>query len=180
MAGRVVACVRNQWAGFLALFLVIAGGTAYAANTVGSSDIIDGEVKTADLATNSVRTTKIATGQVQSVDIANRGIQEDDLAHNSVGPDELQAGTVPHHTYNDSGGSANDTTKVKEVEVSCALPEHKVVSGGYVISGPGGANVPEVEIQRSYAVNDNTWLVRAMATSGAPQWQLAVVTTCAF
>ena len=65
--------------GALALFLVIAGGTAYAANTVGSSDIIDesiqsvdvknGEVTAADLANNSVRSTKIAKNQIQSVDV---------------------------------------------------------------------------------------------------------------
>ena len=29
----------------LAVFAVLAGGTAYAANTIGSSDIIDGQVK---------------------------------------------------------------------------------------------------------------------------------------
>jgi hypothetical protein len=39
----------------LALFLVIAGGTAYAANTVFSSDIVDGEVKVADLGTGPTR-----------------------------------------------------------------------------------------------------------------------------
>ena len=33
----------------LAFFGVLAGGTAYAANTVFSADIVNGEVKTADL-----------------------------------------------------------------------------------------------------------------------------------
>ncbi len=33
----------------LALVVAVAGGTAYAANTVFSSDIVDGEVKTADV-----------------------------------------------------------------------------------------------------------------------------------
>jgi hypothetical protein len=58
----VLVHVRAQWAGFLALFLVIAGGTAYAANTVFSTDIVDGEVKTADIDNNAVRSTKIGTG----------------------------------------------------------------------------------------------------------------------
>ena len=66
--------------GALALFLVIAGGTAYAANTVGSSDVINesllsqdiknGEVKTAELANNAVRTGNIAYGQVTKADLA--------------------------------------------------------------------------------------------------------------
>jgi hypothetical protein len=69
MVRRVLAQMRAQWAGFLALFLVIAGGTAYAANTIHSSDIIDGEVKTADVANNAVRTEKIANGQVTAADL---------------------------------------------------------------------------------------------------------------
>lgn len=66
---RLTALVRTQWVGLLALFLVLAGGTAYAANTVFSADIVDGEVKTADLANNSVNTAKIANKQVRSNDV---------------------------------------------------------------------------------------------------------------
>jgi hypothetical protein len=67
---RIVAHLRGQWAGLLALFLVIAGGTAYAANTIGSSDIINGQVKSAD----------IGTGQVQSIDVKNEGLTGADIA----------------------------------------------------------------------------------------------------
>ena len=56
----------------------------------------------------------------------------------------------------------------------------EVTGGGFVIAGPGGVNVPNVAIQRSYAVDDNTWLVRAVATSGTPNWQLTGIATCAF
>jgi hypothetical protein len=73
MVGRVLACMRAQWAGFLALFLVIAGGTAYAANTIGSTDIINGQVKSAD----------IGTGQVQSIDVKGEGLTGDDVADQS-------------------------------------------------------------------------------------------------
>ena len=46
MIRTVLAHLRAQWMGALALFLVLAGGTAYAANTIGTSDIINGQVKT--------------------------------------------------------------------------------------------------------------------------------------
>jgi hypothetical protein len=59
--------------GALALFLVIAGGTAYAANTVFSSDIVNGEVKSVD----------IATGGVQSADVKNQGLTGADIADQS-------------------------------------------------------------------------------------------------
>jgi len=55
---------------FLALLVALGTGGAYAANTVFSTDIVDGEVKAVDLASNSVRTSKIGTGQVTSSDLA--------------------------------------------------------------------------------------------------------------
>lgn len=42
---------------------------AYAANTVFSADIVDGEVKTADLASNSVTAAKIKDGEVKAAEI---------------------------------------------------------------------------------------------------------------
>lgn len=54
----------------VAIVLAVGGGAAYAANTVFSSDIVDGEVRSVDLANNSVRTAKIADGQVTAGDLA--------------------------------------------------------------------------------------------------------------
>jgi hypothetical protein len=46
---RLRAHLRAQWAGLLALALVLAGGTAYAANTVFTQDIVNGQVRPVDL-----------------------------------------------------------------------------------------------------------------------------------
>lgn len=46
---RLLAHLRSQWAGLLALSLVLAGGTAYAANTVFTQDIVNGQVRPVDL-----------------------------------------------------------------------------------------------------------------------------------
>ena len=54
----------------LCLVLIVGGGVAYAANTVFSADIADGEVKTAEVATAAVRTEEIANGQVEAADLA--------------------------------------------------------------------------------------------------------------
>ena len=51
MLATLLAHLRNQWMGALALFLFLASGTAYAANTVFRSDIVDGSSE----ATRSVR-----------------------------------------------------------------------------------------------------------------------------
>jgi hypothetical protein len=66
---RLIALVRAQWAGVLALFLVIAGGTAYAADTIGSDDIINGQVKSVDIGNNQVQSADIKDGSLNDEDI---------------------------------------------------------------------------------------------------------------
>jgi hypothetical protein len=53
----------------LALLFAL-GGTAYAVNTVRSSDIVNGTIKTDDLGTGSVRSIDIKNGAVTRTDIA--------------------------------------------------------------------------------------------------------------
>lgn len=47
---------------------------AYAANTVFSTDIVDGQVKTADLANNAVTAAKIKDGEVKAAEIAANAV----------------------------------------------------------------------------------------------------------
>ena len=54
----------------LALVIAVAGGTAYAADTVFSSDIVDGEVKSVD----------IGNSQVVSADVRNGVLNDEDIA----------------------------------------------------------------------------------------------------
>ena len=79
----------------LCLFFVMAGGAAYAADTIFSSDIVDGEVKTPDIAQNAVATGKIGNNQVFPADVRDDtlpdgGLTAADLAQNAVGTSELQ------------------------------------------------------------------------------------------
>ena len=96
MLARIVKHLR-EWAGVLALVLVLTGGVAYAANTVFSSDIVDGEVKTPDIASNAVASGKIGNNQVFSDDVRddtlpNGGLGGVDIANDSLkGPDIAEA-----------------------------------------------------------------------------------------
>ncbi len=177
-----------------AVFLVLTGGAAYAANTVFSTDIVNGEVKTADLANEGVTAAKIATNGVYSADVRddtlpNGGLTSADLAADSVTANEIAPGSVnfsqiaggavPAFVYTQSTSTAIDTTSVKEVTVACDdsfLSE--VIGGGFVIAGVNGVNVPNVVVQRSYAVSATEWLVRAVVTSGIPNWQLTARANC--
>ena len=85
----------------IACFGVLAGGTAYAANTIGSSDIINesilsediknGEVKNSELAGDSVGTNKIAPGNVTTSDIAANSVTAAKIPNDAGGSDNVNA-----------------------------------------------------------------------------------------
>jgi hypothetical protein len=80
--------LRQNTIAFIALILsvfTLGGATAYAVNTVRSSDIVDGQVMNQDLAPNSVGNGKIIDGQVTNPDLANNSVTGPKLANNSVG-----------------------------------------------------------------------------------------------
>ena len=77
-----------------AVALALGGGVAYAANTVFSTDIVDGEVKTADLDNNSVRTTKIVNGQVANADLHDDAVDSSKVADGSIGNPDLGVDSV--------------------------------------------------------------------------------------
>jgi hypothetical protein len=66
---------------------------AYAANTVFSTDIVDGQVMTADLANNAVTAAKIKDGEVKAAEIAANAVGSSEIATDAVGAAELQGVT---------------------------------------------------------------------------------------
>jgi hypothetical protein len=69
---------------YLALFVAVATGGAYAANTIRSSDIVDGEVRNPDLANLSVTTPKLASNAVTSTKVLNNSLAGADLAPSAL------------------------------------------------------------------------------------------------
>jgi hypothetical protein len=102
MGEKIRQHIRSNVIGYIALFVALSG-TAYAANTVGSSDIIDesilsqdiknGEVKNNDLGTDAVGSGKIVDSAVRSADVADDttdfGLTAQDLEPASVGTSEV-------------------------------------------------------------------------------------------
>ena len=58
---------------------------AYAANTVFSTDIVDGEVKNADIAGNSITSNRIYPGSVTNTDIGADAVDDDQVLDGSLG-----------------------------------------------------------------------------------------------
>src|SRR3954470_12298624 len=99
----------------IAFFIAVAGGTAYAANTIGSADIIDesiqsvdvknGEVKTPDLGTNSVTSSRIATGNVFNSDLATDAVNSAKVAANTLTASDLGPDSVTGSELKDKPGT---------------------------------------------------------------------------
>ena len=88
----------------LAVVLVIGGGTAYAANTVFSSDIVDGQVRTADIGDLEVRAADVAANSLGSAKIADGGVQGIDVANDSLGGADIDESTLQNVNASKVGG----------------------------------------------------------------------------
>jgi hypothetical protein len=92
----------------IACFGVLAGGSAYAANTIASSDIIDNEIRTAD-----VRDDTSAGGGLGSIDIANgemttNEIRDDTQVFGGLFSQDLAAGSVRSSEVQDNSLTGAD------------------------------------------------------------------------
>jgi hypothetical protein len=125
---------KHQWrrpshatvVAYLALFVALATGSAWAAATIGSNDIKNnailtrhiknGAVTTSKLATGAVRTAKLATGAVRTARLANGAV-----TGNKVGADTLTGTNIDESTLGEvpsantaniasTAGSANSAT----------------------------------------------------------------------
>jgi len=85
MFSKALVHLRRQWMGALALFLVLTGGIAYAADTIGSSDVIDNSLLSADLANNKA---------VKSADVANGQLNDEDVGQGTFVNFAANVGTV--------------------------------------------------------------------------------------
>ena len=110
MGTELLAHLRRQWMGALALFLVLTGGTAYAANTVFSTDIVNDQVYSADvrndtltgggLAAQDLRSGSVGPAEAAglgSADIADGALNDEDIGQNTFNF-EATIGTVPAHS----------------------------------------------------------------------------------
>jgi hypothetical protein len=79
---------------YLALFVALGGTGAYAANTVFSTDIVDGEVRPPDLATAVVGTDKLAGGAVTSEKVRDDSVAGRDVLDNSLKGADIDESTL--------------------------------------------------------------------------------------
>lgn len=162
MSGRIRTHLRGNAVGYIALFLVLTGGTAQAlddSNTVFSDDIVNGEVTVSDIGPNAITTTKIENRQVATGDLAIGAVNTNQIAPNAVNgsrvaDDSLGGADVSNLTGADLVGNSLTGANIDEGavflggELNGALSSASLGLG--VVEGPnvasdslGGASIDE-------------------------------------
>jgi hypothetical protein len=91
---RIGRHVRGNVVAYLALFVALGGTSAYAANTIGSGDVIDDSLQSVDLRNGDVQAVDIAPGAVNTSHIKDGAIKDTDLATGAVGSAKIKDGSV--------------------------------------------------------------------------------------
>ncbi len=125
--GKALAHLRSNVVAYIAMFFAIATGAAYAANTVFSADIVDGEVKEVDLAPNAVTTQKLKKSAVGAADL-----RADSVSGSKVADDSLTGADIDESTLAATDICRTDGTLVMadddpEVTV-CTVGSLKIVA----------------------------------------------------
>jgi hypothetical protein len=138
----------------LAVFLVLAGGTALAAGlpkgSVNSASVKNGSLRSADLADRrAVRGVDVADGSLTAADLGDRSLGGRDLADGSVSGEDLARGTVGGVDFgtkaiglSDLGPGAVDRAKVADGGLAGTDVGTLTVTGPDILESSLG-NVPD-------------------------------------
>ena len=128
---------RSNAIAYLALFVALSG-TAAAADTVFSEDIVDGEVRTSDISNaNGVRSV-----DVRDDTLDEGGLAAVDLATNSVGTDEIGSEAVTTSELKQDGVVAADigTSAVGTSEIATDAVTGSELAPNSILSGEIASN----------------------------------------
>jgi hypothetical protein len=187
----------------LAFFAVVAGGSAYAAATIGSSQIKknavlskhieNGQVKTGDLAANAVTSGKIKDGQVMNGDLSGNSVDGGKIVDGSIGtadlgPNSVTEGNVTDFSLrlHDLGGETNDGTSAAGFNATvppsgCRLFTVKVFDPGAVPPGVIGSLVVGylTDAQGHAVLNNGGVVVPTVVSETSQGGALANLMVCA-
>jgi hypothetical protein len=134
---------------FIALVIALGTGGAYAANTIGSDDIIDesiqsvdiknGQIETADLGGGAATSQKIAANAVTASKVANESLTLSDIAgaatNGAISLSGIPNGRCTQVTFSISGAQVGDSpivTTRAAIQNGIVLYPNRVASAGHV------------------------------------------------
>ncbi len=100
----------------IACFGVLAGGTAYAANTIRSTDIVDGEVRSADIRNDDIQSGDVKDNSINTfdvhsflgADVADGTLTDADIQDFSLGNGDYASGSVNSRVATDNSLTGTD------------------------------------------------------------------------
>lgn len=160
----------------LCLFLLIGGGTAFAASQLSKESVGARQLKK-----EAVTPAKLSTASKSALigpagPVGPKGATGATGPAGPAGPAGAPGTSASPATEVVTAVTVNDTSAGKETVVTC--PSGTVLGGGYVLNPNGNAGVV-LRAVRNYAPDTGSWLVRALNSGAAQTWQLTVVAVCA-
>jgi hypothetical protein len=154
--------------------LLVAGG-ATATGLITGDDVKDGSLSGRDVKDRSL-TARDFKGSLRGAP-GETGAKGDAGAPGAPGQPGEPGGAALETELVQKNAPASTTTP-KELQVDC--PNGPVLSGGYVVYPMAQpAEQGKLRAIRSYATDQDSWLVRAVDDTGALSWELTVVAVCA-
>ncbi|GAB3258911.1 hypothetical protein [Nocardioides dilutus] len=157
------------WIAAVAL-VASAGGAGYAAGMLTGDDIKDGSLTGKDVKNGSLTGKDAKDGSLTGKDVKDgslSGAEVEDGSLSITDADDSLRTTFTTVTF-----AGQPTAGTHEETADCPAGS-TVVSGGFVVS----PNVTGVSVARSYAVDQDTWLVRVVA-DGLQETQVTIVAHC--
>ncbi len=155
---KVISKLAVNWtASFVSVLLLISmlalpALAVVAANSVDSSAIINGQVKTPDLAGNAVTSAKIKNGQVKKADIAVGAVASGRIANSAVTSAKIRNGTIISADVNSIRDSKiRYSTKTRHLGLSMAAftpmtNQFNYVNFGFGMMSESGAFIAPVSL----------------------------------
>jgi hypothetical protein len=142
MTNRITDHIRLNVVAYVALFLVLTGGVAWAnhpggADTISSGDIINNEVKSVDLANGEVKNDDLGANAVGSGKIADQSVKNADLSIGASSSNTIADGGIQNVDV------ANNTLTGAKVDESTLFNDNSLTGGDIdesTLSGLPSAN----------------------------------------
>jgi hypothetical protein len=137
--GRIGRHVGSNLVAYVALFFALSGSAAYAANTIFSADIVDGQVFSVDVADNNLSGVDILNSSLTGADIGFNTLTGSDVADSSltgadVGFNTLTGSDIAENTLSVAamGCQTGKVLGFARVKGSGSMPSFYTTSSTYI------------------------------------------------
>ena len=151
----------------IALVVALGTGSAYAANTIGSSDIIDESIQSVDIKNGEVRQGDINDGGVTSHKIADGTVANSDIATGAIGSNSVLDESL---TSSDLGTDSVGATEIADSSIdSGEIVDNSLFAADLAPNSVGSSEIAADAVGASEVANESLTLsdIAGAATNGA-------------